>query len=378
MRFRSLLALIALLLAAPAAQAQIGGILNRARKAAEDAVRRDPPAQPTPPSASPAPQTATVEQAAAAAQPTVSSDRPLMPTGPMPVSPAGYAPGVQMLDWLTDLAKMRPSATAGSTEIVPRAFSETEVIFPDPEAAYQVVLSNAAGEALTWQDLNLIVDRELPAFGLLKLRNSPENRGRPAFIAEAGSYRAAITANGHEIGGVDFEVVVEASDDPFDSRSTVTMRGPWTTLGALVYDDDDDGSAANDALQFYYWISPTLASSDQVRLQAAIFQGSERLTETRGAEHSLFSNTPGWHTANAQFFKERYPIVLGDLADGDSRIEVFEEGLDPVHVFRFRMEGGVPASHSRSALDYTPRSDFLAPRRNLGDVDTLVWLEADA
>lgn len=380
---RQLVAVLALLLAVPSAQAQIGGLLNRAKKAAQDAVQREAPERPATPSTSPQP--APAQQATAAVQQAVADDAPLTPTGPMPTSPAGYAPGIDMLNWMRNLSAMSPSAAAGATQIVPRAFSETPIIFPVPEAAYQAVISTANGDPVTWQDLDVQVDRFLPAFGVLKLRNSPENRSRPPFNAGAGSYRAAITANGHEIGAVDFEVVVETSDDPFDSRSAVTMHGPWQTLGALVYQDDDDGSAANDALQFYYWISPTLASAEQVRFQVAVFRGSERLTEKRGTEHSVFASTPGWRRADAQFFKERYALVLGDLSDGEYRIEIFEEGHDPVHVFRFRMEGGQPMPHTRSTLDYTPRADFLPPRRgtlgrngsDMAGMENLIWLEAE-
>ncbi|MEO0557677.1 MAG: hypothetical protein AAF170_05770 [Bacteroidota bacterium] len=379
---RQLVALLALLLAVPPADAQIGGLLNRAKKAAQDAVQREAPERPAAPQTTQAP---APQQAAAVTPPVTTDDAPMSPTGPMPTSAAGYAPGIDMLNWMQKLARMRPAATAGATQIVPRAFSETPIIFPVPEVAYQVVISTASGDPVTWQDLDVQIDRYLPAFGVLTLRNSPENRNRPVFDAEAGAYRAAITANGHEIGGVDFEVTVTGSDDPFDSRSTITMSGPWQTLGALTYDADDDGSAAQDALRFHYWLSPSLASADGARLTAAIYRGTTRLNEKRGAEAIVRQSMPWWDAEDAQFYKDRGALVLGDLSDGEYRIEVAEEGRDPVHVFRFRMEGGQPVAHTRSTLDYTPRADFLTPRRgklgrnsiDMAGMENLVWLEAD-
>lgn len=357
---------LSLVLLASDAHAQLGGLVNRARRAVQGTTQQ-----------AERPATTAAEQTASQTAAAVSSDEPLAPTGPMPVSPSGFAPGVDLLEWMEDLSPLRPGGDENAFR--PLGFAASvPVIFPVADAAYQVVVRDAAGSPVTWQDLNYQALPELDAFGTLTLRNSPENRGRPLFVATPGEYRMAITANGHEIGAVDVEVKATTNDDPFDRRTTTTLVGPWTGLGVLAYDDDDDGSAANDALQFHYWLSPEGASKDGARYKAVLYRGSTRLNEDRGAEAAVWMSSPWWKPEDAQFFKDRGPLTLGDLADGEYRIEVGEEGRAPVHVFRFRMEGGAPVAHPRSALDHTPRADFLTPRRWRGQMQYLVWLEADA
>ncbi|MEL6616579.1 MAG: hypothetical protein AAFQ43_12625, partial [Bacteroidota bacterium] len=269
-------------------------------------------------------------------------------------------------------AFLQPNAEA---TLYPRPFSETSVVFPAPEARYQVVVRDGSGAVVTFQDLDLQVDRTLSAFGVLKLRNSPENRGRPLFEATPGTYRFAITAEGHEIGAMPVEVAVEGSDDPFDSRSTTTIQGPWKDLGVFAYDDETDG------LEFTFWISSAVASRDGARMTVHLYRGSERLTDDR-ATLALWKERTGSTAHTKGLYNERGPLTLADLSNGNYRIEVGEEGASPARTYPFTISGGQIEPHSRSTLDH-PRPDFLTPSRGRGDrdrgvaaIERLVWVEA--
>ena len=290
----------------------------------------------------------------------------------MPTSPQGYAPGVDMLDWLKKLAFLSAS---DASDIVPaRRFSETRVVFPAPEARYQAVVRDASGAVVTFQDLDVEPDRDLPAFGELSLRNSPENRGRAPFTMAPGTYRFVITAEGHEIGAVPVTVVEETSDDPFDPRSTMYVTGPWKDLGVFAYDDEGDG------LEFTFWISPEVGSEDGARVVTHVYRGSTALTDDR-SKTSLWESSPGWTAHSKPLYKERGPLTLGDLADGEYRVELAEEGRPAARTYRFTVSGGAIVPHGRSTLDH-PRPDFLTPSRGRGDLhkmglERLVWIEAD-
>ncbi|MEM1055517.1 MAG: hypothetical protein AAGI52_08310 [Bacteroidota bacterium] len=363
MRYLFLLALCFVLLASDT-HAQLSGLVNRARRAAQTATQDRTPE-------TPAPQAAT--QRAPAVAP---ADEPLAPSGAMPTSPQGYAPGVDMWDWLKQLAFLSPGAASQGGALQPRTFSETGVVFPAPDARYQVVVRDAAGSVLTFQDLNLEVDRTFPAFGMLKLRNSPENRARPLFAMTPGTYRFAITAEGHEIGAATLDVAVQGTDDPFDTRTTTQVSGPWKDLGVLAYDDESDG------LEFTFWISSDLASRDGARLRVHLYRGRERLTDDR-ASLALWKERPSWTAHTKGLYKERGQLTLSDLSDGDYRIEVAEEDAAPVRTYPFTVQGGAIVPHGRSALDHA-RPDFLTPSRGRGDrdrgiagVERLVWIEAE-
>lgn len=366
-----LVATLSLLVFASDAHAQLGGLVGRARRAAQEAVQDRTPERQTPPTQQAAP------PAVAETAPTnASSDEPIAPTGAMPVSPQGYAPGVDMVDWLEKLAFI--SGTGSAEDVVyNRRYSETRVVFPVPDARYQVVIRDAGGAVVTFQDLNLDIDRDLTAFGSLSPRNSPENRARPPFTLQPGTYRFAITAEGHEIGAVPVTVVEEGSDDPFDQRSSLYVTGPWKDLGVFKYDDEEDG------LEFTFWLSPAVASEDGARVVTHLYRGSTRLTDDR-ATTSLWESSPGWTAFSKGLYKARGQLTLGDLSDGDYRIELAEEGRPAARTYSFRVQGGQIVPHGRSALDH-PRPDFLTPSRGRVDrggsgmsaIERLVWIEAD-
>lgn len=377
---RQLVAVLALLLvAAPPAQAQLGGLLNRAKKAAQEAVQRETPETT---SSTPTRETVTRQatEAAQTAQETASSDGVLAPTGPMPISEMDYAPAIDTRAWYHQLSAMRSIRDPDNPTIADEYYASVRILFPVSDARYQAVITTATGEVVTWRDLKLEVDPRMPVTGHLSPEAGYADFERP-FEEKAGAYRIAITANGHEIGAVDFEITVEASDDPFVTSSAVSIQGPWQSLGVLSWRDAEDDETFR--LEFGAWVSPDLTSADFGRFTYGLYRDGERLTDDDQLFGTTKASEPGWGRWTKPFIVNRYPLHLKDLSDGDYEIRIAEEGRAPVRTFPFRIEGGVPVAHARSPLDYTPRADFLTPRTiesiNSGNVFPVnyVWLEAE-
>ncbi len=360
------LALAAVLLA-PTADAQFGRVLDRAKRAAEEAVdgavngrqASEPEAQTTPTStpptsSRPSPETAPVSTAPSAA------GGPMAPTGPFPTGAGGHPTGIDVMTLWDDIGETE----AGSTMRAP-AVTATVVVFPASGAVYEVVLTDGAGAAIAWAPLTYEANPDVSAFGAVS--------GDVREEIGAGTYRLSIRANGHEIGAAAFEVRADGGDDPFDPRTTLTTSVLTDGVASFIYPTEPAGSGWGEewdgALRFQFWL-PIQTSTDVVTYRASLLRGGTVLNpgdrrgsvnRGRGLYPSLREVTFARVIREGGATRGYAPITLDDLTDGDYRIEVTANGGAPIATYRFRVEGGTPVTHPRSALDTTPRADFLLP-----------------
>ena len=371
------LALAAVLLA-PSADAQFGRVLDRAKRAAEEAVdgavngRPAPepevqstsaPPTSTPASARPAAEAAPAVTAQSAAQ-SAAHDGPMPPTGPFPTGAGGHQTGIDVMTLWDDIGETR----AGSTMRAP-AVTATVVVFPSSGAVYEVVLTDGAGAMVAWAPLTYEANPDVSAFGAVS--------GDVREEIGAGTYRLSIRANGHEIGATAFEVRADGGDDPFDPRTTLTTSALTDGVASFIYPTEPAGSGWgeewSDALRFQFWL-PIQTSTDVVTYQASLMRGGTVLTSEH--RYSRVSRGRGLYPSlrevtlvRASGARGHAPLTLDDLADGDYRIEVVTDGGATIATYRFRVEGGTPVAHSRSALGTTPRADFLLPMSALKPFD---------
>jgi hypothetical protein len=308
------------------------------------------------------------------------------PTGPFPTGAGGHQTGIDVLTLWDDVGSAREEP--GPATYLPKP-SEVIVVFPMAGAAYQAVVTDASGAVVEWTDLAYDAHNEMSAFGVVGT-----DPGRLDLEGEVGpgAYRLALTANGHEIGGVDFVVRTVGGDDPFDPRPTVIKEVADRQIAALSYTvDPDEGSGGTAALHVHFWRPPAAPGSDGTEYTVSLKRGSETIDDGTVRMRLAY---PALHA-----FRFRPDIIENgarrgsrdlrpeDLADGEYRVEVAEEGRPPIVVYRFRIEDGEPVAHPRSALD-TPRRDFLLPMSSPASVAGdrwatrfapahRVWLESD-
>ncbi len=367
---RTLVPLLALLVLAPTADAQFGRVLDRAKRAAEEAVdgavngrqASEPEAQ-APPTSTPASPRPTAEAAqAVTAQSAAPADAPMPPTGPFPTTATGQRPAIDLHNWLHRVAYVHAEQDGPTVEVRPFG---SQVLFPVEGVTYQNVLRRADGSVVIWEEVELETDPEFPAFGTLK---GARTYGLQVDL-EAGAYRASVTANGHEIGALPFEIVqTTAGDGLYDTRSVFSVRGPWTDLAVLVLDEGlsrrEWADPMDSPVSLRFWLPPSLHGEQGGRHRATLYRGSTVLNDDD--DRATFPSPGyGWWLRSVAF---SVPLGSGETLrerltpDGDYRIEIAEEGRAPIRVYRFRVEGGTPVAHPRSALDTTPRADFLTPQ----------------
>jgi hypothetical protein len=235
---RALLVLLVAVLLVPPADAQ-GRLLDRAKRAVERAVSdRDREVETPPAVATPqAPPTEAAPAAVPAPAAAPASD-PMPPTGPMPTTAAGIAPAMDWLHWARTLSDVRVEQEEPAVRVFPLS---DQILFPVEGVTYQRVLRHADSRLVDWEEVELIVHPTLPAFGTLI---SDRPFGLEAHL-EPGHYRAVVTANGHEIGALPFEVFrLTSGDGLYDSRATFGARGRGTTWASSISRTETSSSAS--------------------------------------------------------------------------------------------------------------------------------------
>lgn len=329
MRTLLLLALTAAL-AAPA-DAQIRSLQDRARRLASDAVERVRSAEP----------------ATATSAETSASDN-------APTDPNQLLPAIDLYDLLW--ATFYDNTGMFSTASVPLT-----AVFP-ADGDYDLAILHPDGRLVASSELTIQRSTTTPAFGIL------QSHGRFSYEPAPGDYQLAVRLDGAPIGAVPFTLRRTESDDPFDPVATWSVEGPWRTTGILWAPTDD----ADGKVTLTYWLSADEFTADRTRVREVLYRNGERVS-AHESEHTMFASFAGWTVKQQQINGDnggrRGTLDRSDFVDGDYRIEVGEEGAAPVRVFRFSVSGGQFVPHERSALDYTPRADFLTPRslRRMGN-----------
>ncbi len=157
-----------------------------------------------------------------------------------------------------------------------------------------------------------------------------------------------------------------AGDDPFDPVATRRFDGPWRVLGHVTY--DALGEQPIPVLNF--WLGGIdLAPGTRTDLFAATLHRGEELVATSRATAGSFDDghferkqvrlyRPHERVAEA----EAVPWTRADMRDGEYELKILR-GSDGALLrnFRLTVAGGELQPHPRSALDYQPRVDYLAP-----------------
>ncbi|MGB3544371.1 hypothetical protein [Rubrivirga sp.] len=223
---------------------------------------------------------------------------------------------------------------------------EIGALFPT-DGDYQLAVLDAAGTAVaTMRYVPRPYDGQV-AFAELEPRRDLVYTSSP----EPGAYRLAVVLDGDVVGAVPFTLSAQTDDDPFAPSTTWQVEGPWRTTALLsVPSDDPDGDVT-----VWYWLDPADAGGESVRFREVLTRDGLEV-EGAGTDGMLFASF------EAPFERsQRLGIDRGDLEDGDYDLEVVTADGRTLRSFGFRVEGGVPVAHSRSALD-TPRDRFLTPR----------------
>jgi hypothetical protein len=332
---------VGLVVSALPAQAQLGGLINRARQAARDATQ------------------STTQATQAASQTATQASQTAAAVGPLRPGPTGYLPAVNMLALLNQQVMVRDGEL-----VVPLSVG---LVFPVP-ATYSVVFLDAEGNELGG---SVYRDPTIDADGVFGTTGTAREWARVP--ARSGAYSLVVRANGTVIGAVPITVQATASTDPFRPGSTVVMDGPWRTLGAVRFDENQ-----REDLFFHLWARNDEMGGGDGQFEVALYRGAERIgldaSRTRTVAH------PGqWFPSVIQFntLDGRRILTRADLPDGAYEVRVSAAGRH-VKTYPFTMAGGKPAAHPRSALDYEPRGDFLTPSvpTDRGGPRDIAWVEA--
>ncbi|WP_412068897.1 hypothetical protein [Rubrivirga sp. IMCC43871] len=350
------LVLIALCLGLIApADAQGGSLRDRARRAAANAADRLRQTE------APAPTDLDAPSAApdSAANPTV-------PDAEAPAPRTGPAPGVDMLDLL------KHAMPAFDTGRVSTYGTPITAVFP-AEGTYELAVLDAGGGTVAAHAFVAEPVGGVAAFAHLDL-------ARLDYEPMPGDYRVAVRLDGAVIGAVPFTLTRSQSDDPFNPVVMWGVEGPWDRTGVLSFESGD----ANAPVELTYWVHPREMSQDRASVRVRLFRDGTRVSAHED-DLTVFKSYRGWTSLTTAIHVDnggrRGQLRRDALADGDYRVEIVEDGAAPFRTFRFTVDDGQIVPHERSALDYTPRADFLTPRslrrssnRELYEMVDRVWL----
>ncbi|WP_412063567.1 hypothetical protein [Rubrivirga sp. IMCC45206] len=359
MRRLSSLLLIGLFLAsAPTADAQLRGLLNRARDAVTD-------------------RSADAREAAAA---TAGDARAALDTPPRP---ADGAP-MPALDFVS-LLDTRFYPTAGQFGI-----GEAFLLFPPPglvereEIQGAFVIRDASGNVVVHTTIGRAEPTGATAIAKLKGRAGVvSDVNRPV---EAGKrYTFDVELYGDVVGSMPFTVSQSSNGDPYNPVTAMALEGPWRTHAYFEH----EAERPDYRMHFHAWISPdemppnTIAEVSVRRGGREVAWGARHAQLQYGWGHTEFVlYTPDSRgTQYGQANANRTLWTIQDVTPGEYEVVIRSEA-GPFRTFAVQGGDGAFAAHPRSALDYEPRKHFLGTRRlsgqNLNRAHALYWIAPDA
>ncbi|MGB3543868.1 hypothetical protein [Rubrivirga sp.] len=267
------------------------------------------------------------------------------------------APAVDHLDLLL---RFDDAYTGGR---VLHKLTDLRVVFPDPDGGYSFAFLDASGSPVTSADAELGPIDPSSAFATLQLA-SRLTFDRPT---EPGSYTLAVLHNGGVIGAIPYDLEVAASDDPFDTRESIRMEGPWRSTGVVRFDRDNGDSAH---LEVDVWVRQDELGSEE--FETELHRDGQKIS---GEGRGNTAYTPDvWRAVTLSF---RYPdqsaVDRESLTDGSYRVVITSGGRE-IKAYRFEVEGGSVVAHPQSDLATQPRHDFRTPRTLEDDV---FWIEVE-
>jgi hypothetical protein len=184
-----------------------------------------------------------------------------------------------------------------------------------------------------------------------------------ANVGEPGDYVLSVQVDGQAMTTLPFSMKREASNDPFNPKTTFVREGPWRDLAYF-----SQRTEAPDAhLEFNWWTSlrelpPGQPQRPLVTLH--ILHGGQEIAATRSPV--VISQTD-WQFFNQEFHfpAERQVrwMTLADLTKRDGEYTVVAKvGGKPFKSYRAEVRGGQLQRHPRNALGTEPHTDFISPR----------------
>lgn len=340
-----------LIVSAPSADAQLRGLINRARAAVSGGA----------------------EQAQEAASRAV--DRPPARADGAPATAIDYAS-------LLDMRFYPQRGTFG--------LGDAFLLFPAPgllerdEIQSRYYIREASGREVVRHTVRTVEPTGSAAIARLSPRSGAVDDFSNA-LEDGKSYTMDIEVYGDLVGSMPFSVTQTSNGDPYDPVTTMVLEGPWRTHAYFSHETDHPDRM----MHLHAWVGVGEMESNK-QTEVSIRRDGQEVAFGTG-----FSNmTYGWghveydlYTADSRDRRGRYARyqagdsrlwTIGDVTPGTYEIVFSSEEGGPFRTMTIEGGDGAFVPHPRSALDYEPRARFLTSRRmsgqNLDRNNALYWI----
>jgi hypothetical protein len=237
---------------------------------------------------------------------------------------------------------------------------DLEVVFPPAgKGKATFVVARANGQVVTTVPLRLETPlASFTAFGMLKPDGVPGN----APIGQPGDYVLSVQIDGQPITTLPFSMKREASNDPFNPKTTFVREGPWRDLAYFSVEHEQPGSH----LQFNWWTSVRelpAGTPSRPLVTLHILHGGQEIAATRSP---VVPTQTDWQFLYQEFVVPGTPVrwmTLADLTKKDGEYTVVAKvGGKPFKSYKAEVRGGQLQRHPRNSMNTSPRTDFISPR----------------
>ena len=289
-------------------------------------------------------------QPAQPSSPTTSTPSSTQPAESTSSNPQSYQPAIEYQSFM----QLRFYENQGGFLV-----EDLEVVFPQAGKKATFVISRPNGEVVKTVPLRLETPlASFTAFGMFK----PDGNPGLAPIGEAGDYVLSVHIDGQPITALPFSMKREASNDPFNPKTTFVREGPWRDLAYFSVRTDEPDSH----LEFNWWTSlrelPPGTKSPLVTLH--IMHGGQEIAATRSP---VVPTQTDWQFLYQEFHfpteaKVRW-MTLGDLTKRDGEYTVVAKvNGKPFKSYKAEVRGGQLQRHPRNNLNTEPHTAFISPR----------------
>ena len=237
---------------------------------------------------------------------------------------------------------------------------DLEVVFPPAGKKATFVIARANGSVVNSVPLRLETPlATFTAFGMFK----PDGNPGLAPIGEPGDYVLSVQIDGQPITTLPFSMKREASNDPFNPKTTFTREGPWRDLAYFSVRTDEPDSH----LVFNWWTSlrELPAGIKRPLVTMHIMHAGKEIAATRSP---VVPSQNDWQFLYQEFHfpteaKVRW-MTLADLTkrDGEYTVVAKVNGT-PFKSYKAVVKGGQLQRHPRNDLNTRPHTAFISPRQ---------------